>query len=407
MLITWIIVAIIIFTIIVIIHELWHFSAARFFGVKVEEFWIWIPPKAKDLFTDKKWTKYSLNWFPFWGFVRLKGENEESPPPSPLPCKEGEYHSTHLLKDRFIDKGYFAKSVILLAGVFMNFLLAIIIFSILFFIWVKPIWINTQIETNLDLKIIPTYSQAIQSWLLKEKKWVILYPVKNSIAQKAWIKENDILLEINNKKINSPEDLIRIVSKNAWKKIILKIKNKNHNLSKKIELQVGKNWKIGSYVSKNIILNKNFEYKYSLLDSIKYWALETYNQSLLTLKWLKILAQKIIFPEKKEERKEALESMKWPIWIVDIITNSLDNWVKFLLILAAIISINLWVFNLLPIPALDWWRFFLISINTFFSKIFKKKAISSNIENIIHLFFFLILISLTILISYNDIVNWK
>lgn len=75
MTILWIITAIIIFWIIVLIHEWWHFASARFFWVKVEEFWLWIPPRAKKLFTDKKWTLYSLNWLPIWGFVRLAWEN--------------------------------------------------------------------------------------------------------------------------------------------------------------------------------------------------------------------------------------------------------------------------------------------------------------------------------------------
>mgnify|MGYP001942974732 FL=1 len=74
MVIIGIFVAIFIFSVIVIIHELWHFWAARFFWVKVEEFGLWIPPKARELFTDKKWTKYTLNWLPLWGFVKLTWE---------------------------------------------------------------------------------------------------------------------------------------------------------------------------------------------------------------------------------------------------------------------------------------------------------------------------------------------
>ncbi len=188
--------------------------------------------------------------------------------------------------------------------------------------------------------------------------------------------------------------------------IIQKEISKYTNLSDRdIKIIVWKNWKIGSYLSENIIVNKDFEYKYSLIDSIKYWILETYNQSLLTVKWIWILWQKIFNPKTKNEREEAISNMKWPIWIVDLVANSMSAWIMFLLIIAAIISINLWVFNLLPIPALDWGRWLLISINTFLKKIFWEKININYFENIIHLLFFIILIALSLIIWYNDIIN--
>jgi regulator of sigma E protease len=176
------------------------------------------------------------------------------------------------------------------------------------------------------------------------------------------------------------------------------------NITKKeIQILVWENWKIGSYISENIELNRSFEYKYWFLESIKYWWLETYNQSLLTFKWLSILIKKIFNPETPKERKEALSEVSGPIWIVNFVSNSLSAWIVFLLILWAIISINLWVFNLLPIPALDWWRFLFITINGLIKKIFWKKAISEKTEWIIHVWFFILLIALSLIIAYNDI----
>jgi regulator of sigma E protease len=74
-------------------------------------------------------------------------------------------------------------------------------------------------------------------------------------------------------------------------------------------------------------------------------------------------------------------------------------------IIAAIISINLWVFNLLPIPALDGWRFIFIFVNGIIEKLFWKKAINALVENFIHVWFFILLIALSILIAYNDIIK--
>jgi hypothetical protein len=145
-----------------------------------------------------------------------------------------------------MNKPAWQQAIIILAWVFMNFLLAITIFSILFFIWIKPLWINTKIDTNLDLKLIPTYEQAIKSGLLIKNPWVIINPLKWSIAEKAHIKNWDIIQNIwtcefemwnywfcldenwneTNKlwkyyDINSPKDLIKILEKNKWKKIII------------------------------------------------------------------------------------------------------------------------------------------------------------------------------------------
>ncbi len=95
----------------ILIHELGHFLAARRFGVVVEEFGFGLPPKIVTVF--RKWgTAFTLNAIPFGGFVRLKGENELSS-----------------AKGSFAAASVTARSIILIAGVFMNFLLAVVLFT--------------------------------------------------------------------------------------------------------------------------------------------------------------------------------------------------------------------------------------------------------------------------------------
>ena len=388
MIFIWIIVAILIFSLVIIIHEFGHFFMARKFWVKVIEFWLGIPPKARKLFTDKLWTEYTLNWLPLGGFVRLNWEDS----------KEKDIQD----KTKFYNKNYLQKSIILLGWVFMNFLLASIIFSILFFIWIKPIWINSIISTELESKILPTYKQAILNNILIKGEWLIVNPIQWSIAEKSWILKWDIIIEVNNIKINSPEKLITFLGKNKSKKIKLKVKSLSSEI-KIINITLGKDWKIGAYIWENIKINKEYQIKYWIIDSIKYRIYETYIQSILTLKWIWILWQKIFSPKTKKERSEALNQMSWPIWIVDFVSHSLWAWIVFLSIITAIISINLWIFNLLPIPALDWWRFFLLTINTIFKKLFWNKIKLDNFENLLHMIFFITLIALSLLIWYNDI----
>jgi regulator of sigma E protease len=95
----------------VVIHELGHFVLARLFGIRVHEFGIGFPPRAKVL-RDRGETLYTLNWLPIGGFVRLEGEDGDSDDPR-------SFGVARLPK----------KLLVLLAGVGMNLLLAFVIFT--------------------------------------------------------------------------------------------------------------------------------------------------------------------------------------------------------------------------------------------------------------------------------------
>lgn len=454
----WLFASITMFSVIILLHELWHFKAARIFWVKVYEFGLWLPPKAKTIFKDKKWTIYTLNWLPLWGFVRLKwerfntflifDENKKRIPSSKL--REILKSNKKIFNKKLIeitseqkeiilkefDKNFekdsliwlhpLKQSIIILAWVFMNFLLAFIIFSILFFTWIKPLWINNKIPTNTKTLLIPTLDQALDLWFLKQNEWILLYPLEKSIAEKSGIQEWDILYEVYKacinteilwcknwqslyllEKINSPENLINLFEKHKNKELALYL-NKNLETNawwKFIGVKLDENWKIWTYVAPNYVIDTDFKYNFWFFESIKYWATETYNQWTLTIQSLKYLFANIIKPETPQKRTEAINELSWPIWIVGFITKSISYGFSFILLLWAIISINLWVFNLLPIPALDWWRFVILFINSIIEKIFWKKIIWEFFETILHLIFFLALISASFFIAYNDILK--
>lgn len=97
----------------ILIHELGHYAAARFFGVQVEEFGFGLPPRLCTLFR-RAGTLFTINAIPFGGFVRLRGEND-------APGVR--------LKGSFAAASFRAKVVILVAGVAMNFVLALVLFT--------------------------------------------------------------------------------------------------------------------------------------------------------------------------------------------------------------------------------------------------------------------------------------
>lgn len=106
-----VVIFILVLSFLIVIHELGHFLAARGAGIKVEEFGLGYPPRAATLFTWKK-TIFSLNWIPFGGFVRIEGEDEPA----------GKF------------KSYAARKqlLVVVAGAVVNFLFGIIAFAIVF-----------------------------------------------------------------------------------------------------------------------------------------------------------------------------------------------------------------------------------------------------------------------------------
>ena len=121
-------------SVLILIHEWGHFSAARFFKVVVEEFGFGLPPKMKTIF-KKYGTDFTLNWIPFGGFVRLKGESAMT-------------EQERRAQGSFSAAPIHARIIILLAGVCMNLLLALAIFTVGFSVsnWVPTYTTLEQME---------------------------------------------------------------------------------------------------------------------------------------------------------------------------------------------------------------------------------------------------------------------
>lgn len=137
-----IILFILVLSFLVVIHELGHYLSARFFKVRVEEFGVGYPPRALKLFERGK-TIFSLNWIPFGGFVKMEGEEgveservnfEEVEPEQSV--SDSVKQKKHLHPDKvegpFYAKSKFARLVITVAGAAVNFVFGILAFCIFF-----------------------------------------------------------------------------------------------------------------------------------------------------------------------------------------------------------------------------------------------------------------------------------
>ena len=120
-----VLIFLVLLSVLVLVHELGHFIAAKKLGVTAEEFGLGLPPKITKLFVWKG-TEFSLNWLPIGGFVRMRGED----------AANSEFSIQHSV---LVNKGYFyaqkpwKRATILLAGVTMNMLLGILAFSLVYF----------------------------------------------------------------------------------------------------------------------------------------------------------------------------------------------------------------------------------------------------------------------------------
>ena len=136
MLILGIILGLFVLILLVVLHELGHAMVAKRNGVKVEEFGVGFPPvakkwKVKQSFLGENVT-FSLNWLPLGGFVRLKGEYDSA---------KG--------KGTYGGSTFWAKTKILFAGVFMNWLTAIVLFTILAVIGLPKV-LSHQVQLRFD-----------------------------------------------------------------------------------------------------------------------------------------------------------------------------------------------------------------------------------------------------------------
>ncbi len=163
-------------------HELGHFLFAKLFGVRVEGFSIGFGP----VLLSKKWgeTEYSISAVPLGGFVKLYGEEDAVDDPR-----------------AFSSKKNYQKIFIAFAGPLFNFLLAILVFSLIFVV-----------------------GRPTPSYVLKEP--LVGYVVENSPAQKLGLQEGDLLLEINGKKVSTWKDVeaavLESILKKEWKVDILR-----------------------------------------------------------------------------------------------------------------------------------------------------------------------------------------
>ena len=343
-----ILVALLVLSVLIFFHELGHFTAARFFGVQVDVFSIGFGKKIYSKMIGK--TEWSISAIPLGGYVKMKGQDDTDP--TNISYDDDSYNS----------KKPWQRIIILLAGPFANFLMAFLLYLAISYMGVPKLLAYVG-EVGKD-------TPAYQAGLQKEDK----------IVQ---INGNNILYWENiGKHINESKNDITLIVEREKILITLQLKPKvidDQNI-------------FGEKITRRIIgispLDKRTTVYYGFIDGFGYAWEETKRASLLIFQSVQKLITGVVSTDK----------LGGIITIVDVTAQASSAGLLSLFFFTALISVNLGVLNLLPIPALDGGH---IMFNLY--EMLRGKAPSDNAMYYITLVGWAMLISLMLLGLYNDV----
>ncbi len=356
-----ILVFIIVLSVLIFVHEFGHFIVAKRAGMKVEEFGFGFPPRLWGV--KKGGTVYSINWIPFGGFVKIFGEDGQG--------KKN--------RKSFASAKARVRIAVVVAGVAMNFLLAVVLLSIA----------NT---IGLRVGLI----DDAQTQGVKDIKVQIIQVAASSPAEKAGLM---ILDEIAGFRVGGKETLIKnvaevqdFISQNKGREITILLRSGNQQKEKTLiprtDPPVGEGALGISLAATGVI-------KYPWYQAVG----RGVTDSVFALQNT-AMGYAGIFKSLFMTGKTGAE-LSGPIGIAVVTGQAARLGFAYLMQFVAIISINLVILNIIPFPALDGGRLLFIVIEKI-----KGKPVSQKIENAVNTFGFALLILLMVYVTTKDIVRF-
>lgn len=334
---------VLVFIIVALAHELGHFIWAKRAGIKVLEFGIGFGPALfKKEFKD---TVYSVNLIPILAFVRLAG------------IDENEQEKGVPLKQQYASKSPAEKFKSIVAGPLMNLILGFIVYSILAMTSGLP-YTSSTIGGISD----------------------------NSPAKEAGLMPGDQIVRFNGKKVLDINLTVGEIHKSAGKTVSLSVIRGKEEITIGAVPRYDEKLKVGLL---GFSLQSSYK-KYGPIEGVIEGAKKTIHVSyMIVVIFAQLLSGKI-----------ALSGLAGPIGIAQFSGQAAMQGMASFFSLVAFISINLGVFNLLPIPALDGGRLVFIM-----AEALRKKAINIELENQIHQWGLVVLLGFFVFVSFNDI--WR
>ncbi len=348
----YILAAILVFGVLIAVHELGHFMAAKACGVRVNEFSIGMGPALWK--KQKGETQYSLRLFPVGGFCAMEGEEEDSDDPTALN-----------------NQGFWAKLLIFAAGAAMNFIAGLLIILVLY--------------ADAQAFYVPVVAGFADGC-----------PLESADG----LQEGDRLLRIDGEKVYVYSDISLLMGLNKTGVFDLQIERNGEVITlrdftmerREYTDQNGKAYTgYGLYFgAEEATLGRKLSY--------------SWNNAMDFARLVRLSLQMLVTGQ------AGVKDLSGPVGIVSTMTQVGEQAattraaVENIAYLAALIAVNLAVMNLLPLPALDGGKIFFLVINAVSMQLFKKQ-IPAKYENYIHFAGLILLLALMAVITFSDV--WK
>ena len=363
-----ILVFIIILSVLVILHELGHFLMAKRSGIGVEEFGIGLPPRIWGKKIGE--TIYSVNWLPFGGFVRLVGEDPED--------------KNKDQKNSFYIKSIGQRMLVVVAGVLANFALAVVIFYI--------------VVAALGYKVsLPLFVEHNFKFVNQTKQVLIADVSAGSPAESVGIQIGDSIIAAGGEEITSIEKLQEVVRASENQQIALVLENPINNQKREVTATPKYSEEqqapvLGVGLGELVVLNYQ-----TLPQKVFSGFIHSYN----TLDYsVRVFSQIIGYSVRTRDITPVSEGVAGPVGIAAITSQAVSlGWLS-VMQLVGLLSLNLAVINILPIPALDGGRFAFIIVEAVI-----KRRVYPKVEKWAHTIGFALLLALIFLVTYNDILK--
>ncbi len=356
--VTTVLIFIAILAVLVLTHEFGHFIVAKKFGCRVDEFGFGFPPK---LFGWKKGdTEYTFNLLPLGGFVKIKGENgdDEADP------------------DSFGSKSAMRRIAILAAGVAMNILTAVVLMMVV---------MGVGVDRIIDDRLGP-------SAIIEDRAVTVVQVLDGSPAATASIEPGDILQSVEGLELITVESLRELLAADPSLERDVIVERNGEPLSKKLSAYTIPETGSAGF---GVALIETGVVSYPMHVALWKGVTETWWITSETFKAFGDMAVRLV-------RREPLAAeVAGPVGIAVLTGEVVQMGYAHLLQFIALLSVNLAIINLLPIPALDGGRILFVLIE----KLRGGKKVSAKVEGLVHMIGFVLLLSLILFVTYKDVLK--
>lgn len=340
-----------VFGVLVFVHELGHFIVCKLLGIEVEEFGFGYPPRAVKLFTWKG-TDFTLNWIPFGGFVRPKGESDENESGGLLAAPK------------------WKRLLVLLAGASMNFLMGIVLLIVMF-----------GVGGGVDSSRVMVSGVADQS-----------------PAYIAQLQPGDIITAVNGETVTGTEDFRTRVSSMLDTELTLNVDRNGQALS--VKLTPRSNPPEGQGAIGISMTNPRVRYSFGQSITQAFGAFWEQVKTTVTLP-VKLIQGAIKPADARIVGIKGIYDIFSNASQMDQVTSTqTSGFPIYRLAVISMVSIALGITNLLPIPALDGGQILFLAIEAI-----SRGKVSQKATNIVNMVFFYLLIALMVFITIRDFVN--